>query len=56
MIDKETARSRVEFCKKYLAREELSPQIHQDEGYAYAIRWCRKLKCIKPGLLEDLPE
>ena len=56
MINKETAQSSVEFFKKYLAREELTPQIHQDEGYAYAIRWCRKLKCIKPRFLEDLPE
>ena len=56
MISKENARSRVEFCKKYLAMEEISAQIHHDEGLAYAIRWCRKLKGIKPGMLENLPD
>ena len=49
-------RMRVEFCKRSLATEEHCPQIHQDEGYAYAIRWCRKLKSIKPGMLSDLPD
>ena len=51
-----TDRARVEFCKKCLANEEICPQIHQDEGYAYSVRWCRKLKSIKPGMLESLPE
>ena len=49
-------RERVEFCKKSLAKEELCPQIHQDEGYALAVRWCRKLKTIQPGLLDELPQ
>ena len=33
----------------------MSPQIHQDEGYAFTVRWCRKLKTIKPGMVDDLP-
>ena len=55
MISKETARLRVEYCKKCLANEELSPQIHQDEGYAYTVRWCRKLKTIKSGMVDQFP-
>ena len=43
------------YCQKYLENEKLSPQIHQDEGYAFAVRWCRKLKSIKPGMINDLP-
>ena len=39
-----------------MAKEELCPQIHEDEGYAYAVRWCRKLKTIKPGMLDELPQ
>ena len=49
-------RSRVEFCKKCLSSEELCPQVHQDEGYNFAYRWCRKLKTIKPEMLDFLPE
>ena len=49
-------RLRVEFCKNCLANEELCPQIHQDEGYAFAVRWCRKLKTIQPGMIDDLPD
>ena len=48
-------RARVDFCRKCLATEEHCPQIHQDEGYAFAVRWSRKLKCIKPGMIEELP-
>ena len=39
-----------------MANEELCPQIHQDEGYAFAVRWCRKLKTIQPGMIDDLPD
>ena len=39
-----------------MANEELCPQIHQDEGYAFAVRWCRKLKTIQPGMIDELPE
>ena len=56
MISKETARLRVEYCKKCLANEEFSPQIHQDEGFAYTVRWCRKLKTIKPGMVDEFPD
>ena len=55
MISDETKRLRVEFCRKQLANEELCVQMHQDEGYAFGIRWCRKLKSIKPGMIPDLP-
>ena len=55
MISEKTAKLRVEFCRKCLAHEELCLQIHQDEGYAFAVRWCRKLKSIKPGMIPDLP-
>ena len=55
MISDETKRLRVEFCRKQLANEELCAQMHQDEGYAFGIRWCRKLKSIKPRMIPDLP-
>ena len=56
LISQETAKLRVEFCKKYLSlSEELCPQIHLDEGYAYTIRLCRKLKSIKPGMIIEHP-
>ena len=38
MISEETAKLRFDFCKKYLANEEHCPQIHQDEGYDFAVR------------------
>ena len=49
-------RSRVEFCKKYLDSEETCTQIHLDEGYAYSVRWSRKLKSIKPGMITLIPQ
>ena len=55
VISEKTKRLRVEFCRNQLANEELCAQIHQDEGYAFGIRWCRKLKSIKPGMIQDLP-
>ena len=55
MISDETKRLRVEFCRKQLANEELCAQMHQDEGYAFGIRWCRKLKSIKSRMIPDLP-
>ena len=53
MISDETKRLRVEFCRKQLANEELCAQMHQDEGYAFGIGWCRK--SIKPGIIPDIP-
>ena len=38
-----------------LSTREKSPQIHQDEGYAFTVRWTRKLKTIKSGVFDDLP-
>ena len=55
MISKQTVMLRVEYCKKCLVNEELSPQIHQGEGFTYTVRWCRKLKTIKSCMVDMFP-
>ena len=40
----------------HIKQRQKSPQIHQDEGYTYTVRWSRKLKTIKPGMIEELPD